>query len=156
MLPQCWIHVYWLSSLMTYTTCKNCSHNNIEYQEWICRLCFSKWLKCKRCRFNGKGKVIRCRFWLLIESFLKTLSKVQHIVNKSVTAFKHKSLARKNYHIRITSSSLKSDFCKDFLLDFRVMYRLWYRYERKITFSKHFSFALHSLANIFTKTAIKE
>lgn len=43
------------------------------------------------------------------------------VVNKSVTAFKHITLARKNYHIKITSTSnwLKSDFCKDFLQDFR-------------------------------------
>lgn len=43
------------------------------------------------------------------------------VVNNSVTAFKHITLARKNYHIRITSTSnsLKSDFCTDFLQDFR-------------------------------------
>lgn len=42
-----------------------------------------------------------------------------YVVTKSVTAFKHITLARKNYHIKSTSNSLKSDFCKDFLQDFR-------------------------------------
>lgn len=45
------------------------------------------------------------------------------VVNKSVTAFKHITLARKNYHIKITSTSnsLKSDFCKDFR-EFSLVY----------------------------------
>lgn len=56
------------------------------------------------------------------ESSFKDISlSTPFVVHKSVTAFKHITLARENYHIRITSTSnsLKSDFCKDFLQDFR-------------------------------------